>query len=910
MERSKLTLYLGAGVSFLVPLILYTITMQPTVPFWDCGEFAAAASVLGNPHPPGAPFWTLIGHFALLNPFTADPVAGFNFLSVLSASTTSLLLFLSFIRLCRFFIENIGEGLRAFAGVIAALCLVFSDSFWFNALECEVYAFGDLFLAVILWLSLRWYQNEKSGQGASHDLLLIAYLIGLSLGVHQLGLLMIFPVTLLIAMSRSPRFGWKQFLSAVVISSILFFVIYSVLLSRFISWIATGNWGLLILSLAALAVLWWVGSKRSWKNLQFALVAIAFIALGYSTYILVPLRASEHPPLNEGAPSTAKRLVEYLDRDQYGETKLLPRRLPEQRPTHEATWKDYTSDWDFFWRYQTNLMYTRYLAWNFVGRDGEMNGAGIDLSKTLAIPLLVGLLGLVVTFRRSPKEALVLLGMFLLLGVCTAWFQNQQEPQPRDRDYFYVGSFFIVALWIGLGCAWILERVRHKSTQRTITIGAAAALTILLPLNQCIGLAGLAVGKPLSETSKWAMYTRHNNRVPYEFGRATLESCDSNAVLFTSGDNDTFPLWCLQNTYGIRRDVRIVQLSLGTSSWYRAQLKNERPWNALPVDVAQGEPMALVKYGREEVASINGSVRWGSAIATVSDWLITDVVQRNIDSRPIYFTASVPEEEMAGLDKFVVAEGIVQRIVPPGLPVPEGVIAGVDYPRLKDLLLLVSSKQKASKPFQFSSYQDQSVHLGELDKEYGRTIRYAYIQLIGAALERREIETARSAFATMEAQLPVGHPSIEYPYASILASLAGRLGDKERFVRYANLTIEKIRMAMASPEWPADDRYAAMINAKYTLADLLFRTGRLDSARVLFEQLADASSGDLQHLYELRLSELEGTQDQIKGDFQGAILKYDEVLRELTPPNGVLSEELLELKARRDSLEEKVRKRG
>ena len=227
---------------------------------------------------------------------------------------------------------------------------------------------------------------------------------------------------------------------------------------------------------------------------------------------------------------------------------------------------------EFMWKYQINHMFNRYWFWNYIGREGYNQNDGVDFGKYWAIPFIIGMFGLFYHFRKDWKLALIFLFMFLMMGVITALYQNQQEPQPRERDYFYVGAFFAFSMWIGVGVAGLAEIIKEKFSK--ISMVAVASVVVLVsfafvPVNMLV--------------KGYYHQSRHGNYFPFDYAYNLLQSLEKDAIFITNGDNDTFPLWCLQAVYGIRTDVRIINLSLAQTDWYNLQLKNERPYGALTV---------------------------------------------------------------------------------------------------------------------------------------------------------------------------------------------------------------------------------------------------------------------------------------------------------------------------------------
>ncbi len=717
--------YIFAGSAFAVGLFTYFQTMQPTIPFWDCGEFIAAAAKLEVSHPPGAPLWILLGHVGAWLVPIADLAARYNMLSALCGSLSAMFLYLvgvKVIRIWRGEPASIMDVILHFgAALIGALSFVWSDSVWFNSNEFIVFSPGLLLIALIIWLAMVW--NERADEpGNERYLMLIAFLIGLSMGVHQMSMLAFFPVWAIVYYRHWKKLTIGNFLAMQVLGILVFGYIFKIVLSGLVSWAGSG---LGILSLAIIVGIVFgiyytskeqpdLKDRRTFLNLL--LWGGAMIFLGYTTYAYIMIRAEKNPPMNEGAPSTFSKLAEYIGREQYGEVSIadefIHRRLPQQQGDHPNTWNNYTSDGDFFWRYQTNWMFNRYLGWNFIGRDGDFQGAGVDFSKTWAIAFALGLFGIYWHFKRDPRRGMVFLLAFLVMGIFTCWYQNQQDPQPRERDYFYVGAFWVFAMWVGIGSLGIMEILKERWAswnKRKLTFGLGITATLLFiigPINQCIGLAGLLQGQSFKKSSKWAEYSRKHNWVPFEYAYNILQSCEPNAILFTYGDNDTFPLWCMQDLYGIRRDVRIVQLQLVTMMWNVKQLKTDNDWGAKAITLTTFTDN-LLKLSDDDVykqlnwtpAPLNMPIsaetaRWisgdSTAPATVFNWtpkfvlpsdqVVLDIIKNNISTRPICYSVTVPEDARAGLNKYLIYEGLTARVIPFEQPADQNGLGGSIQP--------------------------------------------------------------------------------------------------------------------------------------------------------------------------------------------------------------------------------------
>jgi hypothetical protein len=309
--------------------------------------------------------------------------------------------------------------------------------------------------------------------------------------------------------------------------------------------------------------------KRQRAMLSAAVLGAILAIVGFTTYTLIIIRANQDPPMNEDDPRTFSGLVTYLNREQYGEFPIFKRRWSSE-PQHQATFANYSSDLDFAWRYQMDHMFNRYVEWNFIGRESTVQDTGVEWGQLFGIPFFVALLGLYYHFRNDWKMASVFLILFVLMGYMITFYQNQQESQPRERDYFYGGAYFVVAVWIALGMRGLLDLIG----------GALNGSPAARPVISVALLAGFLMIPGRMAQTNFGTHDRSKNWVPWDTAYNLLQSCQPDAILFTNGDNDTFPLWYLQDVEGVRRDVRTVNLSLVNTNWYIRQLKHLEPFGA------------------------------------------------------------------------------------------------------------------------------------------------------------------------------------------------------------------------------------------------------------------------------------------------------------------------------------------
>jgi len=694
MEKFRLyNLIFGWGV-FLVSLIVYLLTIEPTASFWDCGEFIACSYKMEVGHPPGAPVFMVLGN--LFTQFAGDVTRvaiTMNIMSAMASAFTILFLFWTITHLLRkFYAEEDRERPGTFvtifgAGLVGSLAYTFSDSFWFSAVESEVYSTSSLFTAVVFWAILKW-ENIADKPGANRWIILIAYLMGLSIGVHLLNLLTI-PAIILVYYFKKYTPTTRGVIASLLISAaILGAVVYILipgltgLASKFELLFVNGigmpfNSGVLIFALLLFGgLLFGIYYTHNQGNVLWNTILLGFfvVVIGYSSYAIIVIRSSANTPLDESNPDTVFSLQRYLNREQYGENPLFygayfnarPNAVEEGKPTYYQGEEEYypvysnrkyTYDseykglfprmWSsqgkhaneyiywggldesklydvrrnaegnpvpgqgggysydrsqpigkptfgqnlrYFFRYQVGYMYLRYFMWNFAGRQNDIQGQGeltkgnwisgikfidqarlgpqINLPESIVdnkghnkyymLPLLLGLAGAYFHYRRHNKDFWVVLMLFVLTGLAIVFYLNQYPLQPRERDYAYAGSFYAFAIWIGIGVAGLIEWISKKRS-----VAAAGAVV----------LATLVLVPGIMARENWDDHDRSDRYTAPAFARNFLNSCLPGAIMFTNGDNDTFPLWYIQEVEGYRTDVRIVNLSYLTADWYIEQMQ-------------------------------------------------------------------------------------------------------------------------------------------------------------------------------------------------------------------------------------------------------------------------------------------------------------------------------------------------
>ncbi|XZF15315.1 protein O-mannosyl-transferase family [Chitinophagaceae bacterium MMS25-I14] len=656
---------------FAIALAVYLLTMERTVSFWDCGEFLACAYKLEVGHSPGAPFFMMMQRiFGLLAGGNKQIVAAcINSESALASAFTILFLFWTITRLAyRLLIKEDKPTpqqviLIMGCGAVGALAYTFSDTFWFSAVEAEVYATSSCFTALVFWAILKW-EAVADTRYADRWLVLISFLIGISVGIHLLNLLTIPALAMVYYFRRykttKPGIVAAFFIGCALLALVQFGVIQylSIFASRmdlfFVNSLGlpfdSGALFFVLLLVAALTVLLLYARRKNNYLLHTGILSLMFIIIGFSSYIVPMIRSRADVPVDMTNPDNVMSLVSYVQREQYlqqpiaygpdyntpvtglddkgdsysqvkkdgkdhyevtdhkfgykydpSRMRFFPRIWDNSDPGHVQYYQNFlglsqddvpsTADnLSFFWGYQLNWMWWRYFMWNYAGRQNDYEGqmearngnwvSGIkpwdkarvgdmdDMANGYAhnkarnelycLPLILGILGMVYQFNRNRKDALIVTLLFFFTGIAIAIYLNMAAIQPRERDYAFAGSTYAFAIWIGIGVLMV-QQWMQKLTKKT----SAVYLTIVLCL--------LAV-PTLMAKEEWDDHDRSAKSLARATAYNTLMSCAPNAVLFTVGDNDTYPLWYLQEVEGIRRDVRVVITELLGTDWYIDQL--------------------------------------------------------------------------------------------------------------------------------------------------------------------------------------------------------------------------------------------------------------------------------------------------------------------------------------------------
>lgn len=696
---SKYNNWVAWGI-FLIAAITYLSTAEPTVSFWDCGEFIAAGYKLEVGHPPGAPVFMLLTRLFSMFAFgNVELVASMvNSLSALASAFTILFLFWTITHMAKKIVVkdssnvSLSELIRVMgAGAVGALAYTFSDSFWFSAVEGEVYALSSLFTAVVFWLILKW-EAVADEEHSVRWLVLIALLMGLSIGVHLLNLLCI-PAMVFVYYFKKYEVTRKGIIYAAVVATVVLGVImygiipYTVIVASwfellFVNGFGTPyNTGVIFYGLLLFGGLGYgiyYTHKHAKVVLNVILLSVTAMMIGYSAYAVIVIRAKADTPMDENNPDNVFALLSYLNREQYGDRPLLKgqyfnspvKKSIEDKPVYSPikgryeitntstkyeyepqfttvfprmyssqgkhvteyknwsgydgkngqniTYKDGEEDktinrptfgqnLSYFFNYQIGWMYLRYFMWNFAGRQNEKQGHGDNLNGNwisgidfidsarlgdqsnlpseykndksrntyYMLPLLLGILGISFLAKHNKHDSVVVALLFIFTGLAIVVYLNQPPMQPRERDYAYVGSFYAFAIWIGIGLLAVYEYLSKLVKNPQICATVATVLCLLLV-------------PTIMAVENYDDHDRSNLYTARDFSQNYLMSCEKNAILFTNGDNDTFPLWYMQEVEGVRTDVRVCNLSLLQTDWYIDQMKRQAyTSDALPISMTK-----------------------------------------------------------------------------------------------------------------------------------------------------------------------------------------------------------------------------------------------------------------------------------------------------------------------------------
>ncbi len=873
MHNNKVVNIIGWIIAIL-STALYTLTQYPTISFWDGAEFVATSSTLQIPHPPGAPFFQLLGSIIPLT----------YLMPIFSGLSVMMLYHISVYTLSRF--SQMRPGIIA-SSTIGALTFAVLDSQWFCANETDVYPLSLLLSLVAIYLTIKWTKTHRVNY-----LILTCLLLGLSLCVHQLTLLSLPAICLIIYFDKR-KTTFKGAMLYLLLSLLLIFFIQFAL-PTFLIWIFSSHSIIkIIIFLFFIAFLIFISYKKSKPILLYSTLGLIFILIGLSTYIIIPIRANSGVPINQYNPKDVKQFANYYNRENFTKPPLIygqyftalppenfeitengqlkPIFAKEQKTIFPRMWNyesisyengyiewvgqpeetviingeerpkpSFKQNLQFFFSYQLNYMYFRYLLNNFSGKVNDVQGYGdyknsqwttgikyvenkMNInSQTInpqakkghnlyyAIPLLLVIIGLFYHLRKDSKFFLVNFVLFFFTSIALVLYLNQAAYQPRERDYVFLLSFASLSLWLTIGIYSISQTIANIiRLRRPIYV---TPLFIALPIY--VGIENF------DDHNHAGQYTARN------FAVSMLESCDKNAILFVNGDNDTFPLWYAQAVEGIRTDIRVINLQLlnddsNIKQIYQAQYEsapiettltpkqyeNQYTYNQIYpsfdrehlskvikdsytlTDTLFGTTLHILNTNKYYLKKDNDSIYWQyNALEIGKSTLVAlDIIATNIEKRPIYFS-SYSIDDFYGLENYLSLEGFAYKLE--GKPTAKQEIIALKAGGINEDKMFENFIHK----FQWKNFNKPNVYYNETEREFVKLFYDNTICLAYKLLQNNKADKALIVCNTLTENLPFSQHY--YPEAAadlvIIYSLLGREDKSEEYIHLSTKQFSQI----------------------------------------------------------------------------------------------------------------------
>lgn len=715
--------------------IVYLFTVAPTISFWDCGEFITSAYTLAIPHPPGTPLFIILGRvwlmviglFSNIFPISKEVAWHMNLLAIFFSLGSVYLIYrivLKILSLSKYGLNNSG----IWAAAIATLGISFYFTIWWNAVETEVYAPASFIFVLTNYLILLWYDSIKKNQPNNRYLLLSFYLIFLGTGIHLVPFLMVIPLYLFVYLVNRVLLKDKLFLLLgifqIVIFSYMFLLPDNLLTPALV----------ILLLILVIGILLSISHRTNTNNRIFFWTGIFCIVAGLSAEIYLPVRSKVltefykdrqiaeryikgeniAPRINMNEPGESfSAFFGVLHRSQYGMQKIIPR---------QTQIKGYNVIEAF---YHQVALYIRYLSQQIAPE--YLNGFVRFIMLLIFYLLLIN--GFIELYKKDQKIFILLFLIIFFVSIGIVGYLNlkfspsdsnpgHQPREVRERDYFFHTSFLYIGLLIGFGILGVLERIKKFNN-------------LLVPTLFLYSILPAFFNFPLN--------TRYKNFIPKDYGYNLLISCAPNAILFTNGDNDTFPLWFVQEVLGIRRDVIIANLSLINTDWYIRHLKY---WG-VPISfdnstigrlcqqgyfISANRKIMLVKdiMIRDILATNAGKILNPQDYLINSEEFAQKILKNYQGKRPIYFSSTVDYENYTGFEPYLKIEGIVYRVSGDSIPFPKnmdikktqeffyrtyrytGFFSPDKYPTLSQILYDFEKRKKEGEFFGYEAIKDKN----------------------------------------------------------------------------------------------------------------------------------------------------------------------------------------------------------
>jgi energy-coupling factor transporter transmembrane protein EcfT len=590
----------------------------------------------------------------------------------------------------------------------------------------------------------------------------------------------------------------------------------------------------------------YISIKNEKTLLAIISTSVLLIIIGYSTYFTIFIRSGQNPVIDENNPETIEEAISYLNRDQYGNISFFPRKFdnlpskiaivgkPEYKDLEFSNKQNYdyatyklSEQMTFLWSYQINKMYLRYFLWQFAGKGSTDDsfvsplGAskkqdGVDWSQFgLPLALMIGLYGLYFHFRKNQYDAFSLLVLFIMTGIAIVFYLNQDNPQPRERDYSYVGSFMTFSIWIAIGIFGFIRKINHTFLERSFKLPASYFMITMF-------LAFIPIRMLLANYHE---HDRTGNYIAWDMAYNMLQTCKPNAILFTNGDNDTFPLWYLQEVEGIRKDISVTNLSLLNTPWYVKQLQDQNQKNSF-INMSENEinnldfkawsPTIISIPAPKDSLNNSGKIEWKlnptyfDVALRIQDLMVLRIIKDNNWNRPVYFAVTVSPTSMLNLEEYLTMEGLAYRL-------SNNTSQIIDVDAMTNNLLSIigdeswfidynknynnNTNLSISKTYQpgyiYRNLANDNIYV---DPQLGRLIqnyRTGFTRLAISHYLNKNFGKAEKVLLDMEKKMPtdiIELPSKELQYQ--IGQLYGGLGNKVKLRYHLNQLIERNDLAI------------------------------------------------------------------------------------------------------------------
>lgn len=728
-DVDKTNIFLAIMV-FIVSFVVYALTVQQTLSFWDCGEFIACSYILGIPHPPGTPLFVLIGRLISIIPFVDDIAYRINFISVVTSALTAMMSYLLTVKIVGFFFKgnqdkSFGKIIGYIGGVAGAFFVAFGRTNWSNSVEAEVYGMALALSVFLVWLALRYFET-KGSLNSVKIMLLTFYLALLGVGIHMTVFLVVPICSIFFILKKEANNRDWLYICAFFIIELLMIIIFSdtmgagmfklfsvalalgliILLYKKINWaimigIASVSTVMISFSLyfkvtiAAIiffAIIGALARSKKWDIQWRKGLLIVFAAMiGVSVHLYIPIRSELNPRIDENNPSRSfDTLLYFLDRKQYGQVSMTDRMFNRRGSmANQFGRHPHMGFWSYFEEQYSQT------GWSFI------------------VPFfLLGLFGLYTAIKKRLEVGLPFMTLFLLCSVGLILYMNFADGtrydymtqdaylEVRNRDYFFTPAFVFFGIAMGLGVSAVMMYVRDyfSGNDKMKKLGVyASSILVLLPA--------------VSFAHNYHACDRSGNTIPYSYAKNILDTCEENSILFTAGDNDTFPVWCIQEVYNYRKDVTVVNLSLLNTDWYVEQMKNRYDvpisltdeqilW--YPYEIREDQFIyrpkePFIDRPRKRKTFMNPSA-FGGRVVKVQDMLVDEIVIENKWKRPIYFSSPPYAESPLNLRDHIVAVGLLYKLT------PQVATTTIDVERSYDLFM---------NTYQYDNFENSEVYRDE-----------------------------------------------------------------------------------------------------------------------------------------------------------------------------------------------------